>query len=248
MKFPPFLKQKEEKLLYSGTGELVYYIPETYFGDTKNPTAKVVGSTVYALGVFDWATVDKNGKHSNARPFEFPTMIECKPGYIEKVKDLSLNNLKPMDYRVLHFKDGDEAISDVNIPKDIDNVDMLFRIMFLVENKLPPNIPYNKLQEYLPDNMALNGKGYGLNMQLFGIAIGGICRDPDDPSIPFRCSKKIEESMYGYRQISAKTIPKFVSPYTSLTSENWDDSLLAAMNMTSNGTDATSPVERIVTG
>lgn len=244
---PAFLKQKDDKLLYSGTGELLYYVPENYFQNTKSSVAVVLGSYISTLGVFDWAIVSENGKVGKINPFKFPTIILCKPYKIESVKNFSINGLEPRDYRVLHFKEGDEAISDVNIPKIVDNVEMMFKAMIVTSNKLPPSIPYDKIHEYLPENMNLNAGGYGLNMQLFGILFSELCRDPHDPSIPFRLSKEINNSMYGYKSISVKEKPKFDSPYSALTSENWDDSLLAAIELSEKDTVA-SPLERIVTG
>ena len=248
MKLPAFLKQDGDKILYNGTGELVYYIPDRYFGDTKTSIGIILGPYVSTMGIFDWALVNENGKAGKARPFKYPTIMLCKPSRIEKVSNLSLNGLQPKDYRILHFKKGDEAISDINIPRLTDNVERIFSLMVLVENKMPNTIPYNKLHEYFPENMELNGKGYGLSMQMFGIMISELCRDPNDPSKPFRLSKAINTSMNGYRQISIKEVPKFISPFVSLTSENWDDSLMAAINMSNEGNDTISPLERVVTG
>lgn len=248
MELPAFLKQSGDSLLYKGSGELVYYIPENYFGNTKVSVATVLGAYVTTLGIFDWAIVSENGKVGKANPFKFPTVIMCKPNRIESVKELSLNGLAPKDYRVLHFKEGDEAISDVNIPKIIDNVEILFKAMIYVSNKMPPTIPYDKIHEYMPENMALNAGGYGLNMQLFGILFGELCRDPDDVTKPFRLSKKIQSSMFGYKPISIKEKPKFDSPYSALSSENWDDSLLAAIDLSTQDNTVVSPLERIVTG
>lgn len=247
-KLPSFLKQQDEKVIYNDTGELVYYIPDTYFGDTKSPIAIILGSYVTTMGIFDWALVDEHGKHGKAHVFKYPTIIKCKPDRIESVKGLSLNGLKAMDYKILHFKKGDEAISDVNVPRIIDNVEALFSMMILVQNKLPVTIPYDKLQEYFPENMALNASGYGLSMQMFGLMISELCRDPQDNSKPFRLSKEINQSMYGYRQISIKQVPKFISPFTALTSENWDESLMSAITMSQEGNDTVSPLERVVTG
>ena len=248
MKLPAFLKQDGDKVLYNSTGELVYYIPDRYFSDTKSSIAIVMGPYVSTMGIFDWALVNENGRASKARPFKYPTIILCKPDRIEKVGNLSLNGLKPKDYRILHFKQGDEVISDIHVPRLIDNVEMIFSLMVLVENKMPVTIPYDKLHEYFPENMELNGKGYGLSMQMFGLMMSELCRDPEDISKPFRLSETIKHSMYGYRQISIKEVPKFVSPFTSLTSENWDDSLMAAINMSNEGNDTISLLERVVTG
>lgn len=247
-KLPSFLKQDGDKILYNSTGELLYYIPDSYFTDTKTSIGTIEGQYVYTMGVFDWAIMNENGKVGKAHPFKFPTIFCCKPSSIEKVNNLSLNGLTSMKYRVLHFKKGDEAISDINVPQIIDNVESLFRMMILVENKLPPTVPYDKLYEYFPENMSLNGKGYGLNMQMFGLMVSELCRDPSDLSKPFRLSRQIDKSMFGYRQISVKEIPKFVSPYAAITSENWDDSIMAAVEMSAKGVSKESPIEKVVTG
>jgi len=248
MQLPAFLKQSEDKLLFKGPGELVYYIPEQYFSKAKVSVATIVGSYVSTIGIFDWALVDEKGKASKANPFKFPTIILCKPSSIESVKELSLNGLEARDYRILHFKPGDEAISDINVPKIIDNVEIIFKAMIYVSNKMPPTIPYDKIHEYLPENMDLNAGGYGLNMQMFGILFSELCRDPDDVSQPFRLSKQIHKSMYGYKPISIKEKPKFDSPYTALSSENWDESVLAAIELSQKDNSVVSPLERIVTG
>lgn len=245
---PHFLKEDGDKLLYNGTDELVYYIPENYFGSTKVSVAVILGAYVTTLGIFDWAIVSENGKHSKANPFKFPTIIKCKPNRIESVKDLSLNGLEPRDYKILHFKNGDEAISDIHIPKIVDNVEILFKAMIYVSNKMPPTIPYDKMHEYMPENMELNAGSYGLNMQLFGMLHAGLARDPDDITQPFRLSNAIKKSMYGYKNISIKEKPKFDSAYAALTSENWDDSLLAAIELSDQDNDRVSPLERVVTG
>ena len=172
----------------------------------------------------------------------------CKPSRIESVKKLSLNGLDPIDYRVLHFVKGDEAISDLNVPQIIDNVENLFRMMVVVENKMPPTIPYSKGHEYFPENMELNAKGYGLNMQLFGLFWSELCRDPGNLYSPFRLCAKSKDSDFGYKHIAVTQAPKFVSPYTSLTSQNWDEALMAAVDMSEKGIHNYTPLERVVTG
>ena len=250
----PFIKEKDDVSYYSGTGELLFFIPERYFSDTKTSIAVVNGAYVSTVGIFDWALMDDHGKMGPIRPFKFPTIFVCKPGRIEKMKNYSINDTTPRDYRVLHFKDGDEVVSNMNVPKLIDNVEATFRMSVMVENKLPQTIPYDKLHEYFPENMSLNAKGYGINMQMFGFMMTGLCRDPKDPSVEYRHSAAYREALKNhkpltsYRQISVTDIPKFVSPYASLTSQNWDESLMAAIQMSEDGNDKVSPLERVVTG
>ena len=195
MRLPAFLKQDGDKLIFKGPGELIYYIPEQYFSYTKTSVGSVIGSYVSTIGIFDWALVDNSGKAGKANPFKFPTILLCRPSKMETVKNLSLNGLEARDYIVLHFKEWDD------IPKIIDNVEAIFKAMIYVSNKMPPTIPYDKIHEYLPENMSLNAGGYGLNMQLFGILFSELCRDPDDITQPFRRSEKIKHSKFGYKSI-----------------------------------------------
>lgn len=248
MQIPSFLKLDGSKLLCNldDGEELIYYIPDTYFSDTKSSVAVILGEYVSTIGVFDWGLVDKHGNRGKSHPFKFPTIFICKPYSIEKVKDLSLNGTRAIDYRLLHFRKGDEAVSDINVPQNIDNVEILFKALIFVSNKLPPTTPYNHLHEYFTENMQLNGKSYGLNMQMFGIMISELCRDAHDVSKPYRLSNFTDET--SYRQISIVDIPKFISPYTSLTSQNWDESLMAAVEMSQEGNNKVTPLEKVVTG
>ena len=248
-KIPPFLKVIDDTAYFTGKGELIYYIPDRYFSDSKNSIGLISGEYVSTIGVFDWALVDENGKVGNPHTFKFPTILLCKPNRIEKVKDVSINGTEARDYQILHFKDGDEAISDINIPKVVDNVEAMFRMCIMVENKLPPTVPYDKLHEYFPENMELNAGGYGLSMQLFGIMISRLCRDKKDPSREFRHSKSFRDgNMTDYKQISVIEVPKFISPHVALASQNWDESLMSAIQMSADGNNTISPLERIVTG
>lgn len=248
MKVPSFLKLQDNALLYNENdgSELAYYIPEAYFGKTKVPVAKIVGSIVSTLGVFDWVIVDKNGKLGEFHVFKFPTIFLCKPNRIEKIKQFSISGTRPTDYRILYFKYEDEAVCNINVPQIIENVEALFNMLIVVSNKMPNTIPYDHMQDYFPENMGLNAKGYGLNMQLFGMLISEICRDPSDITKSFRLSKM--KSMTDYQQISIKQVPKFISPYMALTSDNWDESLMSAITLSAAGIDKESPIERVVTG
>ena len=109
--------------------------------------------------------------------------------------------------------------------------------------KLPTTIPYNKLQDYFNKNISLNGSSYGLNIQIFGMVISEMCRDPKDLSKPFRNTNFTDQT--AYKPISIKDIPKYISPHQSLCSENWDEALIGAIM---HPTDVESPLEKLVMG
>lgn len=246
MDLPAFLKQENEKLLYKGTGELQYYIPEDYFVDTKQPPAEVAGQYVNTMGIFDWGLMDEHGKVAKINPFKWPTIISCKPNRIEKVKDFSIKSGSKRDYRILHFTNGDEAISNIYTAQSIESVETVFKMIVINGNKIPNTIPYDKLQDYFPQAMELSGNNFKISMQLFGIMVSEICRDPKDLSKPFRYSST--KDMTNYKQINIKMIPKYSSPYIAMTSENFDNSLMASVLMSDLPEDEikSSPLEKVV--
>ena len=90
--------------------------------------------------------------------------------------------------------------------------------------------------------MEMNGNSYNLNLQMWGFIISEICRNPNDPTKPFRSMKST--NMYGYKSISVKDISRMDSPYSALSSENFDDSIVRA-TLSQNESD--SPLEKILT-
>lgn len=222
---PKFLRREGNAVLFDiDGGEFLFYVPEVEFGTRS---AEIYGSYVKLLGILNYIIIDKNGKEGELKTFKWPTLFSTKPSSIEKVKNLKLNKtMRPADYRILHYKYGDEVISSVFTPQETDNAEELFRL-FLVTGKIPTTIPYDTLWEYYDKNMNLNGADYGLHDQLFGIITSECARSSKDVSIPFRLSG--ETDMCNYTPISIKESAKYVSPYAALTSENWDESLVSAV-------------------
>jgi hypothetical protein len=234
-----FLKQDKEKVLFSGDGELIYYIPEKYF---ESKAAIVIGEVVETIGIFTYAVFNKAGKMETMKLFDYPTKISCRPNSIEKVKDYHLTGTsEPKAYRLLHFKKDSELICNVNIPKEFSNL-KLFLNLFMRAN-LPDNIPYNEVQNYVMDNAVLNNFNYKVSAQTIGWLISEIYRDAKDLSKPFRLSGS--NDMTAYKAISVDNVPKYTSAFTAITSDNADEAIAAAM--TTKGT-GESPLEKIMMG
>lgn len=242
MSIPAFLKQKGESLYYNGEGEFIFFVPEEYFDIN---IAVIEGEFVRIIGILDYSIARKpEDILKKVTPFNFPTMFYTKPGEIEKVKNLKiLPNAEPGDYRLLKYKDNDldQIVVSTKVPQDIANVEDFFRI-FVKTGKIPKTIPYDRLWEYFLDSIDLNGGNYKISAQLFGLLME-LCRDPENVSRPFRLSKAINQSMLGYRTVSIATLPKYISPYVSISSENWNESIIGAI-MNDNHKD--SPLEKVV--
>lgn len=72
--------------------------------------------------------------------------------------------------------------------------------------------------------------------------ISEAARKANDPRTLFRHTNI--KDMTEYSLINVKDIPKYVSPFTSITSENWDE---AVMNATLNKNSNYSPLEKLFT-
>jgi hypothetical protein len=248
MGLPDFLKEVGDTVVYNRDdgSEMVYYVPEEYFNNTsKNPIAEIAGEYVSMIGLCQWAIIDKNGKTVKTNLLNIPTIILCKPYVIDKVKDLKIGTAQPSNYRILRFRYNDELISHTNVPQNVENAELLFKLLVFTA-KIPTIIPYDKLWELFMENAKINGFSYNINIQLFGVLLGSVCRNPKNISEPFRYTTM--NDMHNYQPISIRLVPKYISPYTAITSENWDDGVKASIMLSQNSEEdiPDSPLEKII--
>ena len=227
MAMPSFVYiNDEESLIFKPKDkELVAYVPEKYF---ERGIAEQSGEFVNLFGIFDYTIQDLDtGKNNGLKRFNLPTLFSTKPSDIEKKKQIKLiAESEPTDYRIFRYREGDTIMVSTKLTQYIGNVEK-FMNLFFVLGYIPNTIPYDKIHEYLMDNMALNAGSYGLNAQVFGFCISELCRSIEDPNIPWRLSKN--SNVHAYRSMSIKNISKLVSPYTALLSEDFDESVMYAM-------------------
>lgn len=236
---PLFLKRDGESLVFKNTeGEFIFFVPEVYF---SRKDAVELGEFVNVFGILDYTIADKNGKYDKLHTFRFPTMFTTKPGSMEKVKNLKLTKYtEPADYRLLKYKKDDVIVVSVRVPQDVIYMEQLFKIA-VINTRIPTTVRYDEMQDYFMENAELNGSGYSLSLQLFGILISKICRDKENISRPFRLSKI--KDMTDYTTLSVADVPKYMSPYAAITSQNWDEAVMASVLSTK---EDTSPLQQIM--
>lgn len=240
---PHFLKIENDAAIFNQDGEFILYVPEIFF---QSKYAEYTGEYIKLLGVLNYTILDKNGKNNGLHTFNLPTVFLTQPSEEEKVKNVRLTkSTDPDDYRLLKYRKGDKIIVQINIPESIDNVEDVFKL-FIVTGRIPTTIKYQDIYKYYLESMDLNGSSYGLNNQLFGIMQSELCRDPNNRSNPFRLSKaKKEKRMNDYIPISVKEVPKYISPFVDLTSENFDESLVQSI-MIDRSKIKSTPLEKIM--
>lgn len=238
MAIPSWLKKEKDSIIYNGDGYFVFYVPERYFDGKNSAKAIIMGEIVNIFGVLDYQLFNSNNKPNGpVRCFKFPTVFLSKPSSIEKIKNIKLTDwADAQDYRVLKYEKGAQIVVSTKVPQDLQNVEFFYSL-FLGGN-LPVTIPYEELYTYLVENIQLAGENYGITNQLLGIIVSEMARDPNNLEKAFRNSKSKH-----YKTISIKDIPKFISPYSAITSENWDE---AVVNAIENKSTRDIPMEKIL--
>lgn len=238
MAIPSWLKRDGESILYNGDGYFAFFVPERYFDGKNSAKAIIYGEYVNLFGILDYQLFSSNGKaNSSVRCFKFPTVFLTKPTSIEKVRNIKIADWSAaQDYRVLKYEKNSQIVVSTKVPQDLQNVEFFYSL-FLGGN-LPTTIPYEELYTYLIENIELAGESYGLTNQILGIVVSEMARDPNNLEKAFRNS-----NAQHYISIDIKDIPKFISPYSAITSENWDE---AVVNAIENKSTRDIPMEKIL--
>lgn len=238
MAIPSWLKKDKEAILYNGDGYFAFFVPERYFAGKSKSKAVIMGDIVNLFGILDYQLFDSKGKPNGpVRCFKFPTVFLTKPTSIEKARNLKIVDWAPAeDYRVLKYEKGAPIILSTKVPQDLQNVEFFYDIF--LRGKLPVSIPYEDLYTYLIENIKLAGESYGISNQMLGIVISEMARDPKDLSKAFRNSNSKH-----YQTIDIKDLPKYISAYSAITSENWDE---AVVNAIENKSTRDVPMEKIL--
>lgn len=238
MAIPSWLKRDGESILYNGDGYFAFFVPENYFLGKNSAKAIIMGELVNIFGILDYQLFTSNNKPNGpVRCFKFPSVFLTKPSSIEKVKNIKLADwCDANDYRVFKYEKGAQIVVSTKVPQDLQNVEFFFSL-FLGGN-LPTTIPYEELYTYLTENIELAGESYNITNQLFGIIVSEMARDPNNLEKAFRNSNAKH-----YKAINIKDIPKFISPYSAIVSENWDE---AVVNAIENKSTKDIPMEKIL--
>ena len=237
---------KDDAAVYNRAdgSEFVFFIPEKFF---DNNVAQINGDVINLIGLLDYTIMDKTGKFGKLKRFYFPSAFLTRPSSIEKRKDIVLTKNSPkMDYRLLKYKKDAEIICCIQVPMLADNIEEIYRIFLGGTMTITQTIPYDKLQDIFMDSIKLNDAGYSSTMQLLGIPIAGICRDPKHKTKQFRYGSM--DNMYAYKAEQVDKIARYISPQSSITSSNWDEAVMNSIMLSDKQTDSSaySPIEKLV--
>lgn len=235
-KFPSFTKVVNDSLIYNDDGVFCFYIPKIYF-DRNNVVQE--GDIVSMFGIVDW-TIIKDGKNNGLHRFNLPAPFQTRPTRQTPIKNVKLiAESEPADYIMFEYEKGAPIFTNINITQDVTNIEEFFKI--LKSGRLPCTLPYDKFHEYMMDAFIYAGTKYSLHSQLLGIIAGRYFRSQKDLRKAFRDTDM--SKMTEYQIINIADLPKYISPYSSITSENWESALVGAMT---NQDGTKSPLEKML--
>ena len=235
------------KYIYINTPYAEMYIPEeiidTPTGDPKpSSVAYEYGTGFVTMGIaYMRFFKDPNANRDSVKvsTLVYPNLIETHPSDSTKGVDLMING-KADRYRILKYEHGD-VLMEATSRKSSQNCEMFMRL--ISSGKIPNSLSYDEIYQAWMDNYSINGMSPNAPAVVLQAIIGEMCRDPKDPSKAFRHTKFRDQR--SYKAISIKDLPKYISPNSSINSENWDLGVIGAIM---NPTDADSPLERLLMG
>lgn len=248
MALPSYIKVKDEAVYFNSDGEFIFFVPDSYY---EKKIAVANGEYVEVFGILSYALYTKIQDDEITKPkaikqFYFPSKFITKPGKITKIKNFKLTDNYTDDFTLLHYTNNniDQIITSVKVAQNIANVEDFFRV-WVKAGSIPTTLKYHDLYKPFMDSIRISGNSYGLPACSFGVLISELCRDPNDINKPFRLGTALDNDPCSYKPISIKDVPKVVSPFVSLTSENFDKAIVGAI-MNKNNED--SPLEKVLTG
>lgn len=234
---PNYIKKNKDSVLFNADGEFVFYVPEVFF---ESKYAVIEGEFVTLLGIIQYEVFNEKGKSvTGIKDFTFPSSFTTRPSEIKKIKNATVGK-ETGDYRVLSYSKGDQIVVSTKVPQLTENIEAFFKLF--ISGKQPRTIPYNEVQNLFLECAKLNGMNYGVTTQIIGVAISELYRDPTDYSKPYRLYSGFDNK--NYTPINILEVPKYTSPYTAFTSQNFDDTLVSSMI---NKKDTYSPLEKLIT-
>jgi hypothetical protein len=225
-KIAKYIKFENNRLIFTGD-EMVAYIPSFFF-DGSTEYALFEGEYIKLLGIFNYSIFDKGKSVTGLGTFKVPTVMLTKPSKIEKEELTLLSTSKKQMYHLLKYYKGDMIIVDTRIPQDIGNVEMFFKLF--TSGNLPNTIPYDDIQNLFLDNAKANGFSYPISNHILGIIIRELSKSQSDLQKPYALTK-FNDTKTNYQPINIKDNPRYISPFTAFTSEDFNASIpLAIMN------------------
>ncbi len=239
-----FLMVKDNMFVFTGY-ELDLYIPQSYF-DTK--MASYHGNVVNSFGVLHYKVRDKTGKILEKGFTNMPVPIAFQLSDIDTVDEniLGTTDGEITRYNVIKYLNGQSICPNI-ISESSKHVEAFVKL--ILNGKLDPNIPYDKVIYIWLKNMEYGGKDLKVPLVILELIISKVYRYKKNPDKTFAkvIGKDPKTSPTAYTCFNARTIAAHNSTFSAMTFEDMDSMITTSLNSNNyNKTEEESPIEKII--
>ena len=188
-----------------------------------------MGRTIHVLGVFDINILDEKGNIKEEKILNLPTFIDINVyDFEDRVVKLP-SEVEPVPCKVItYYKNS--IIMKSQIIKNDDNVSGF--VDFVVNGKLPKNLPYSKSIRIWRKNLSLNGSSLGVPSMIMEMILSVAYRDKNNPYNKFSTvvGNDLSVSEFDYKMSNIREICQFTSTFTAITFEDMDTMITSSLN------------------
>ena len=216
-------------------------IPDQYF---KTGIAKQMGTKILTLGIVNVVVYPKKGTVQILQ-MSLPIKMSFNTDEDMFKQDYELDG-KPVLFNVCTIYSGNYVINDTkHIQSLFNSIDF---VNWFNGGKIADTVPYTGISNIFVDAARMNGIGLGVPKVLIDIMISEMCRDADQPAMPYRFRvNKSGKDDGAYKFIPIKQIPQTSSVLAALAFEDIGKSLRNAVVQTESGVEQrTSPIEKML--
>ena len=239
--FKKFFKRDGNTVKFTGV-YMEVYLPKVYF---DQEISILLANRVETLGIFNFKLFNNlEGTNGSLHTYKFASSFITYPAEIEYKKIEMMGNED--EYTVLKYYNNDIFIENVMITMLDKNASRFMKL--ITSGKLPITIPYNDIINLVLNNFEINDFNPNVPSIIIEEIIMELNRDPDDLTKPFRYkASNPKQDMYKAKRVDIKSIPQVSTSFTAVTFENFDYSVVTAINKTmQNVKEVESPVEKTI--
>lgn len=212
--YKQYFEIKDKSFIVKSGKYVEVRIHDDYF---ENGVSSIIGDTIETFGFLDilaWDEYHENLNKSDANKINLrlPTIIITKPTRIE-------HDSKNKEY-VLEYFENSKLITSTYYEKN--SKVLVSYIKLILAGKIPDDISYNSIAEYLEVCTTLNKVNLKVNSLFSDIIIMMVSRDPNNISRQFRevLKDNPKASMFSRKLVNIDIIPSITSQFDAIIGSN----------------------------
>ena len=234
-----WLRTTPEKKVVVLADEIRTYVPREYY---DNGLAREYADRVDCFGILRVGFVN-GGKETPAR-LDLGVMVGIS--FSSKWEETAdLRGEGPEKHQVLSSKKGETYMETVVHEQSHTKAKRFMD--YVTTAKLPTDIPYREMVDWLKRNFEINGVSMGVSSVVVEATVAELMRDGKDRTVPFRIKAGRTGRDDGYRPAKLTDLPAINSTFSGLAFERIKDSVRSGVAASKDGRpQKITPMERLL--